>query len=392
MDKYQIVRDKANQSGSNFLTANNTELTTSNLYGPLILRFNNTMLLIDAAKQKQFEETQDITWDKGYHRKLAAQTIWKFSNRGAAQAFNLNMPDLAKALDKSLTFILKGRASEVYGKANNLYLKMKEYETELDEIEAADFASMVTVLKDFKKVLTAPRDEIKERKTEGTDPIPGLLDEMDVIKGHIGKVIQSYFSHLYEAWLEVIKVGKPEAMRKTALVAFITDAATGVPMRKVKVTLKKGDIVIEKKTTKKGYVRFYSLESGNYTLIAEYPEYDSFYKDTIGIDDKHIEKMLIGMKLEVVFKKAETAKGQLSLTAFDKETGLPLDGVVVSIPFVNHNFTTAMNGLDFLSGLMPGNYQGMLYRMGYQTLSFYFTIEADQVTEVQLYLEKEVVA
>jgi hypothetical protein len=133
------------------------------------------------------------------------------------------------------------------------------------------------------------------------------------------------------------------------------------------------------------------MESGNYTLIAEYPDYDSYYKDSIGLDDKHIEKMLIGMRLEEVFVQAQTAKGQLSLTAFDKETGLPMDGVVVSIPFVNHNFTTPMNGLDFVSGLMPGNYQGTLYRMGYQSLSFYFTIEADKVTEVQLYLEKEIV-
>jgi 5-hydroxyisourate hydrolase-like protein (transthyretin family) len=392
MDKFQIVRDKANERGLTFLAANDTELSTSGLYGPFKLKYTNTMLLMDAAKQKQFEETQDITFDKEYHRNLVGQTVWKFSNRGSAQAFSLNMPDLAKALDKSLYFILKGKAGEVYGKANNLYLKMKEYETELDEIEAADFTKMETMLKDFKKVLNAPKEEIKEKKTEGTDPIPGLLDEMDVIKGHIGKVIQSYFSHLYEAWLEVIKVGKPEAMRRTSLVAFITDKVTGVPMRKVKVTLKKGDIAIVKKTTKKGYVRFYSLESGNYTLIAEYPDYDSYYQDSIGLDDNHIEKILIGMRLEEVFVQAQTAKGQLSLTAFDKETGLPLDGVVVSIPFVNHNFTTAMNGLDFLSGLMPGNYQGMLYRMGYQTLSFYFTIEADKVTEVQLYLEKEVVA
>jgi hypothetical protein len=353
--------------------------------------YTDKMGLVDAAKQKQFEETQDITFDKKYHRKLVVQTIWKFSNRGSTQAFNLNLLDLSKALDKPLSFIGRGRDSAVYGKANNLYLKMKEYETELDEIEAADFASMVTVLKDFKKVLTAPRDEIKERKTEGTDPIPGLLDELDEIKKHIGKVIQSYFSHLYEAWLEVTKVGKPEAMRNTSLVAFITDAATGVPMPKVKVTLKKGALVYVKKTTKKGYVRFYSLESGNYTLIAEYPEYDSFYKDTIGLDDKHIEKMPIGMKLEEVIIRADTAKGQLSLTAFDKETGLPKDSVIVSIPFVNHNFTTAMNGHDLVTGLMPGNYQGMLHCMGYQSMNFYFTIEADKVTEVQLYLEREIV-
>jgi hypothetical protein len=196
---------------------------------------------------------------------------------------------------------------------------------------------------------------------------------------------------LYSKWLEIIKVGKPEAPRKTMLVAFITDAVTRVPMRKVKVTLKKGDIVIVKKSTKKGYARFYSLEPGNYTLIAEYPEYDSYYKDSIGLDDKHIEKILIGMRLEEVFVHPETSKGQLSLTVFDKETGLPKDSVIVSIPFVNHNFTTPMNGHDLVTGLMPGNYQGMLHCMGYQSLSFYFTIEADQVTEVQLYLEKEVV-
>jgi hypothetical protein len=57
MEKFQIVRHKANQRGSDFLVKYDTELVTSTLYGPLKTRFNTTTGLIEVVKQKQFEKT-----------------------------------------------------------------------------------------------------------------------------------------------------------------------------------------------------------------------------------------------------------------------------------------------------------------------------------------------
>ncbi len=391
MHKIQIVRDKANERASDFLLANDTELVTNTLYGSLKTRFNDSMALIGAAKQKQYEQTGYITGDKSYHRNLTGETIWKYANRGSTQAFLTGHPDVSAALDKPLSFIIKGKDGAVYGKANDLYKLMKENESILTEIEAADFTEMEDVLKDYKKILNAPKEEIKEKKAEGTDPIPGLLDELDVIKNHIGKVIQSYFGHLYSKWEEVIKIGSPEGVRKISLVGKFTDKATGVELRKIEVTLVKGERKHVAYSSKKGYVRFYSLEKGNYTLTAEHDEYKTFSKADIGIDENHIEKLQVALTLKVQpDTDPETTTGIMSLMVYDTETQEPLSGVVVSIPGLEHSDTTDEDGEDYLDGIAPGNYQGTLFLEDKKPLNFNLSIEAGKTTTLQLYMEKEV--
>jgi hypothetical protein len=390
MDKYQIVKDQSNQRSWDFLIVNDTELKTCQLYLPLKALLENRMNLITVAKQKQFEQTGYITTDKGYHKNLVGNTIWKFANRGSSQAFILNKPDLSAALNKPISFIMRGKDSEVYGKSNDLYLLMKQNESTLTEIKADDFTEMEGVLKDYNDILNAPKEEIKEKKTEGTDPIPGLLDEVDVIKDHLGKMIQSYFAHLYSKWVEIIKVGSPLGMRKTSMVVLLTEDITKVILRKVKVTLVKGDATYVKYSSKKGYVRYYSLEPGNYTLKAEYDFYTSFEKADIGIDEKHIEKMTVALKkVDATEPDPETTTGILSLIAYDKETGEPLAGAINSIPALNHSNTTDEDGEDYADEAEPGNYQGTLFFDGKKPLNYNFTIEPGKTTILKLYMENE---
>jgi hypothetical protein len=389
MDKFQIARDKANERASNFLLDNDTELITSTLYGPLKIRFNDTMGLIGAAKQKQFEQTGYITGDKLYHRNLAGSTVWKYANRGSSQAFILGKPDLSAALDKPISYILLGKDSDVFGKATALYKLMKENESTLTAIEAADFTEMEDVLKDYKKILNAPKEEIKEKKTEGTDPIPGLLDELDVIKNHIGKVIQSYFSHLFSKWEEIIKVGSPQGVRKTSLVAQFKDDATGVELQKIKVSMLKGEMLHVAFSSKKGYVRFYSLEQGNYKLSAEHDDYKTYSKSDIGIDEKHIERFEVKMSLKDGSESdPETTTGILSLIVYDTGTQEPLAGVINSIPALDHSNTTDEDGEDYRDEIAPGDYQGTLFLEGYRPLNYNFTIEAGKTCSLQLYMER----
>jgi hypothetical protein len=390
MYKLQIVRDQANQRAWDFLLANDTELKTSPLYIPLKTLLDNKMNLIVVAKQKQFEQTGYITGDKGYHKNLVGETIWKFANRGSSQAFVLNKPDLAAALDKPLGFILRGKGGDVLGKATDLYNLMKQNESILTEIKVADFTEMEDVLKDYNDILNAPKEEIKEKKTEGTDPIPGLLDEVDVIKNHIGKMIQSYFAHLYSKWVEIIKVGSPMGVRKLVLVALFTDETTKVELRRIKVTMAKGENTFVKYSSKKGYVRFYSLENGNYALTAEHNEYKTFSKADIGIDENHIEKLEVKLQLnEVSDSDTDTTTGILSLIVYDKETGEPLAGVINSIPALNHSNTTDEDGEDYADGADPGDYQGTLFCEGKKPLNYTFTSEAGKTTTLKLYMEKE---
>lgn len=389
MDKFQIVRDKANERGGTFLVSHDTELMTSTLYGPLKILFNNKMAEIGAAKQKQFEQTGYITGDKEYHRNLAGSTVWKYSNRGSSQAFITNHPDLSAALDKHLSYILKGKDGDVYGTAYDLYQLMKDYDSILTSIEAADFTEMETVLADYKKVLNAPKEEIKGKKAEGTDPIPGLLDELDVIKSHIGKVIQSYFAHLYSQWEEIIKVGSPIGVRKLMFVVLFKEAETGVILRNVRAKLVKGAGSFVKMSSKKGYVRFYSLDPGNYALTTEYPYYNSYSKSGIGLDMNHIEKLEVSLTLGDQEMRAMVVNGNLNVTVYDKVSGEPQVGATVDLPALSHSFTTGEDGQDLLEDVALGKYQGSVSCPGYKTLDFSVNIKAGKTSDLKLYLEKE---
>jgi hypothetical protein len=248
---------------------------------------------------------------------------------------------------------------------------------------------MKTVNADFKNLINLPKNEIKLKKSEGTDPIPGLLNDVDVIKENIGKLIAIYMPNLYNEWLTINKVGTPTGVRQTSFVAFFTDAETGVPLRKVKVTLNNGVENFIKYSTTKGYVRFFSLESDNYSMTAEHASFVTQQKSGIGIDDQHFERMDVKLQKINTSGDNETTTGILSLIAYDILTKEPMEGVLNSISSLKYSNTTDEDGEDYADGIKPGDYQGTLFFDGYKPLNYAFTIEAGKTTTLQLYMEKE---
>jgi hypothetical protein len=381
MDKRQTARDQANDRAADFLAKYNTLLTAIATYAAIKAKFDAKRGEINDAKQIQFEETTEVTATKNiYHVKLIG-TMFSLSNKASSQAFGADKPDLAAALDKPLVYFAGATEEDLIGRAKAVRKIFSDNAAVLTEITAADLIEIDKEIKDFENSQSLPKAVIKGKKAEGTDPLPRLFDEMDEVKHFMGNLIQGNLPDLFATWTTEIKVGKPIGTHKTSAVMHYTDAATGVPLRNIKVTITNGDVTLTKLSTKKGYVRLMSLKSDNYTITSEYPTFETDIRNNVGISADHIERLEIKL-----VKKIPT--GTLDVTVFDKESAKPRQGVTLTIAKLKYTATSDENGKLFKNDIPPDTYEGILSLDGYQTIDFTFTIEGGKTNVLEFYLER----
>ena len=381
MNNKQIARDNANGRASLFLVANDTALKLNILYPPLKTAFNNKMGEMDVAKQKQYEPIAPVTTDKSIHHDALVTGVNFFASKASVQAYNTNNADLAISLDHPVNYLSRANDDDLIGRTTALKTIMNDNLTILTVIAPDDITLMETLISDFKAVKDMPMAEIKEIKAEGTDPIPGLLDDIDVIKHKISKLLYSDFPELYPTWKSEIKVGSPVGARNTSLVVQYFDMGTGAILSKVKATVNNMSESIVKYSTKKGYVRFYSLNTGNYMLTSEHPAYITDIKNNVGVNNTQIVRLNVSMQIIA-------STGTLDLTVVDAETGNPMNEVLVSIQSIGFTGTTDESGKLIKSGLTAGTYVGTLTAENYQKFDFTFTIASGQSLPIQLALVK----
>jgi hypothetical protein len=291
MDKPQLARYYAGERGAAFLLANDTELSTNTQYGPLKASYNGTIAHIIAVKQKQYEQTGFLTVEKYKRRDFLVAIMFKFSQLGCVQAHNLSKDDLAVSLDKPFMYFAHTSDDDLIGRSKDIVSIISNNAVVLTEITPADIADMDKAIVDFNTYISLSEIEIKEKKAEGTDPIPGLLDELDVHKYYLGKLLRSAFPLLYHTWATETKVGRMPGIRKTSLVVFFTEQVTGVALSRIKTTIFDGVNTFVKYSSRKGYARFYSLMPNNYDLIAEYPSFNPYNRSGIKVDEQHVERL-----------------------------------------------------------------------------------------------------
>jgi hypothetical protein len=353
MKKPQINRDQSNKRASDFLEKYNAQLSAIPTYAPLKAMFMDVMEKINNAKQQQCVETTQVSAAKNIYRDKLIETMFRLSNDAASQAFGAGKADLAEILDKPLIYFSKATEEELQGRAKEIRKIFAKNSGVLTEITPADLIKIDQEIKDYKNSLSVPKTVIKDRKAEGTSILPGLLNDMDKIKKFIGKLIQSKLPDLFTIWNKAIKVGKPVGRRRTSAVLFYSDAATGVPLRKVKVTIANGENTVVRFSTKKGYVRFYSLKSDNYRITSEGATFITDVRNNVGISKTKI------VRLEIKMVKI-TVSGTLNVFVFDNKSGQGLPGVHVDIPLLNLYSMTDSKGMFTKNNIHPGTYVGTI--------------------------------
>ncbi len=381
MTKFQMARYDADLRGSKVLKDNDTLFLTNNLYLPLKTAFNDKLSEIETAKQRQFEQLAPITLDKSEHRQLLINSVFNFSNIGSLQAFNTGHNDLSLSLDHNIKYLSKPKADVLISRAKDLINIMSNNIAILTEITPADITDMEELLSNFIAVKDLPEHEIKQKKSEGTDPIPGLLDDMDVIKKKIGKFILTNFPAVYNTWKNENKVGKP-GVRPTSLIVRYIDAETAAILKKVTATMSNELASKVRKSSSLGFSRFYSLDSGNYTLTSEMEGYITDIRKHVGITDNKV------VQIHIKLQKIEPTAA-LDLLVLDKLTTNPLANVQVSIPALNFKGATNDSGSLVKTGIPPASYQGTLYLDTYKKFDFTFTIKSTETLSLQFTLEKE---
>ena len=312
--------------------------------------------------------------------------IYMYQLRACVRAHQIPNVELELSLDLPRTYISENDDATVAVKAEEIKKIMKDNLALLPNILPADITDMEDAIAAYNAALSAPKIAIDDRKAFGSDPIPDLINDSDIPKNNIGKLVHSYLPDLAHDFDIIARIGKSTGVRHTSIAVQYTDDATGVHLKNIKCTITKGQETIIKKSTKTGWVRAYSLDSGNWIVTSEDPEYTTDIQTNVGVDEDHIERFYIKLKKKDP-NDPETTTGAYDLFAYDKVTLAPLPGVQVSIPELDYVNTTDEDGEDTKDMITPGQYTGTLFLTGYLPLDFVFTIEAAKTTTLQLYLE-----
>jgi len=379
MDSRQLVRYNALQKVLALLARNSTALSANAQYVILKAFLDAKVVLFEAARIKQGEQVAPITETKAETRTQLIDTIIPFMNKACVQAYNLEQSVLAKSLDHPDTYFSKTTDEELEIRAKNIKQIIGDNILILTDILPANVTSMQTAITRYVAIRFQPVQEIKSKKAYGTDPIPGLLDEIFVILAKIGKIIKSSFPLLLTEWKTNIKIGKAAGTRKLSMIISYTDTNDAI-LSKIKTIVTRGDIVHKKTSTAKGTSRFLGLDSGSYTITSEHPLFITNIKNNVIINDKSVVRLKIKMQ-------AVAHKGIIEIIAYNKADGSVLPHVLIAIPQLECIGKTDENG-KFTKNFVPdGTYEGSLTLENFQKVDFVITIVGGETMSLEFFME-----
>jgi hypothetical protein len=293
MNNKEITRQKANERAADFLETNKDELNGMPLYSELKTAFDADMLNIQEATVKQAEQIIPITRNKNRLRLVMADTMVKFLLRAAVQCNNKKRFDLEKAFTKGKTYFTRGRETDAVMKAKDLVDLIVKKHSIVTVISNSDIVEMEVAIHEFDVLKPIPKMEIKQKKATTTDIIPAMLNNMDVNKEQIGMLIHSYLPHLAHTWDETIKVGHSTAIRHISLEIKVVDSVVNVPLRRIKCTISNGKDSFVKQSTRRGNIRFKSLQDYVWTVTIEHQMYQTEVRHDIITYQKKITRLTI---------------------------------------------------------------------------------------------------
>jgi len=251
---------------------------------------------LEAAMELQGYNIGPTTTTKGVVKELMVSTILMYADRGCVQAVVVNLPEIAKSLDITSTYLYGKGDEDAKINCTNIKNILKDNIGVLDQVTAADVVTMEKIITKFSDYQVLPAKKISIRKSDGTDQIKILMDALDDDRKMLTKIVSGYTQEKLDGYFEMIKIGKPEGVRKLSLRMNFSDLDTHVPVSRVKVTLTNGEQTIVKYSTRFGAVSFYSVPIGSWKATAEHKLYQKYETEKMGIDDKHVERVAVVLR------------------------------------------------------------------------------------------------
>ncbi|MEI8203995.1 MAG: carboxypeptidase-like regulatory domain-containing protein [Bacteroidota bacterium] len=294
MKKPEIARWLKNLNVAKFLHDNHDDLILIELYAVEEAEHIALMAEILTAINREAEDIKVITAQKQLIKEDLALNLIDLCLRASVQAHQLHLNELSIALDRPVTYITQ--ANDINAETRSAKLISLLTNTALTCITHADIINIRAKASEFNAIKILPKHEIKERKAQTTNLIPIKLNLIDESENRIGKLIHSYRKNFISTWDEITKVGKPIGVHHTSIIIKLLDETTNVPLSKVKVTATNGIISLVHYTTNLGWVRFFSLETGNWSIQAEFETYQPDEITNIGVDEENTAKFEIKLK------------------------------------------------------------------------------------------------
>jgi hypothetical protein len=262
----------------------------------LLVIFNDLLTKIEKAGLIQTVDIKVFAPNKKMLKIMMAIVVIKYAKLGAAKAYLLKNSDLLKGLDKALSYITEPSDDEAASRATNMRELMKDNIGILDNLVVANIIEMTEAIDAFKNMTPIPVEKIKRKKSEGTEPLPGFLLEMEGCKKQMGNIIHSAFAEQAPMWDGYVKIGSPTGTRKLALSVQYLDDATLARLKNVVVTVVSNTKTLVFKSNKLGNVKGYSMEEGNWTITSEFMGYDTVVHRDVAIKAGEIVRLVIRMK------------------------------------------------------------------------------------------------
>jgi hypothetical protein len=365
----------------------NTQLMALIEYPALKTLFNDIVKKICDARDINEAYLKNIAEAKAAALATMIDTVFGYMLRAAVKANALGDVSLEASLSFPKNYLLNCDDATVEVRASAIKDVMKNNLSVLDNLVQSDIDKMEQAIKDYKILEAMPKDSIEYRKAMGTDPIPLLTKKGDKAKKNIGKLFHSYLpeaAHLFDV---AARIGKSTGQRHISLAVQFTDALTKMVLRGIKCTFTNGVDTVTKNSTVRGWVRLYSLGSGNWSFTAESSTHQSVSAQDIAVDDKHVAKFFIPLQ-----KKSDidpsSLTGILNILVLDKATNLPLSEVDVSVSALHFSAKTDKLGEVHKDLLPVGSYMGSVFLKDYDLLEFFFTIESGKATSLTLRMQK----
>ncbi len=344
-------------------------------YPVLIIAFNLIINKIKAAIAINKANLKHFATNKEILQRVMIDLVWHYLLRARVFAFNNNLKDIYQSLKLEKTYISANDDATTADKSDEILKIMKSNLTLLANLENANIIEMEAAIAAFRAVLLSPDEAIKDRKALGTDLIPVLLKESDIITDNIGDLVESYLKDLFADWKEREKIGKDTGTRHQSIKIKYMDADTGALLSKVKTTIVNGngDITLVFKSTKNGNVTAYSLKTGNWSITSEYLNYITDVKTNIGVFAGKIAKFEIKLQ-----KKIQT--GSLLITPLNKNTGDPMPNLHLTISSLNLTFDAGEDTVIICNEIPIGNYVGTITGTTIQPQTLNFSITPNTQT------------
>jgi hypothetical protein len=393
MKAFEELRLAALHRVQDFNVKHAVELAAINEFPVEKTDLDTSVTKIEKARAINAANIKTIAVEKTALQNAMAEIIYKYQLRAAVKAHQLGDMELELALDLSKDYMLKNNDDTVAVKAEEIKNVIKNNLAQLTNINPAD----ITVMEDAITAYVNKKDETKEaiddRKSLGTDPMPDLLNEADVPKNNIGKLVLSYLPDLAHEWDVAARVGRPTGVRHTSIAILITDALSGIRLKDVRCTITNGIETIAKLSSVRGWVKFFSLDNALWNIITEYPNYDTVTHENISTEESKITRLEIKLDKKPLSGQGqtqpdpETTTGSFSVKCIDKNTGQPKGNLLLTIPVLNLTFDSDEDGEFFGDSVPPGTYIADISGIDIVTLEVTISITAGQHTETTVLVE-----